>query len=279
MEVKSLNQTPLQTIVTCLIESFADYFVSMPDDPQYWKTRWKGARVDYRASYGMFDDSSLVGFMVHGIDYSHDKFTAFNTGTGVIPSHRGQRIVQKMYEMAVPQLKNKGIQRCALEVIQNNEKAIKAYRRVGFEIFRELKCFKGSIKQSEQDDIILQQKKLQFFDWKKYEGHSFYSWDHVPTALLLQKNNYSLYLVFKGEQEIGYFIINPNTGYLAQFDISDRQKEKHWPILFEGISQITTHLRIINIDKKEKCKVQLLLDLGLENYIDQYEMELMLEDN
>ena len=279
MEVRSLAQTPLKEIVDCLSLSFSDYFVQMPDDPAYWKKRWKGARVDYRASYGMFDEGQLVGFMVHGIDFWKGIFTAFNTGTGVIPSHRGQKIVQKMYEKAIPELKDRGVQVCALEVIQKNEKAIRAYKGVGFSISRKLKCYRGTISSKNKNTVQLKKKNLQFFDWDAYQGQHFYSWDHVQMAILLQEKHYELYEVAQKQKNIGYFIINPKTGYLAQFDLRDRAHADHWTLLMEGIAQISTFLKILNVDPVETAKIQLLDNSELDNYINQYEMELLLDNS
>lgn len=279
MEIRPLTDTPLSHIVQCLSYSFSDYFVKMPEEPKYWKKRWKGARVDYRASYGAFENDELVGFMVHGIDFRKGVFTAFNTGTGVIPPYRGQRIVQKMYEEAIPSLKERGVQACALEVIQENDKAIKAYQKVGFSIARTLHCYKGSISSKNEQVVQLKKMNLQFFEWNAYPGQEYYSWDHVQMAILLQKNQYELYEVAQNQEEIGYFIINPKTGYLAQFDLKDRNFPMHWSLLFEGIAQVSTQLKIVNVDHIETPKIQILEYLGLDNYIDQYEMELSLNEH
>lgn len=274
MEVRPLDQTPLEEIVECLSLSFADYFVKMPKDPAYWKARWKGARVDYRFSYGMFDQDQLVGFMVHGADFKNGIFTAFNTGTGVIPEYRGRGIVRQMYKLALQEFKDRGIQQCTLEVIQNNESAIRAYQKVGFEITRKLKCYQGKLPARQENVVQLKKGQLQFFDWDQYAGQVYYSWDHMRTAILLLEKQYELYKVFQDRQPRGYFIINPQTGYLAQFDIDNRKCPGHWSILFEGIGQICPQVKIINVDKREKAKTLLLDYLGLDNYIDQYEMEL-----
>lgn len=276
MKIQALSTTPLKTIVQCLQQSFADYFVQMPDDLAYWENRWKGARVDYGASYGTFYKEELVGFMIHGLDFRQGKFTAFNTGTGVLPAFRGQRILQKMYEKAIPELKDRGVQSCILEVIQKNKKAIKAYERTGFSVSRQLKCYQGSISSQNEHTVQLKKMDLHFFEWDDYEGQNFYSWGHVRKAILTQENQYELYEVAQEQEGIGYFIINPQTGYLAQFDINDRRLPMHWMLLFEGIAQISRKLKVLNIDVKENAKIQIMEYLRLDNYIDQYEMELPL---
>ncbi len=58
--------------------------------------------------------------MFIGVDEHYGKLTAHNDGTGVIPTYRGNQLVDKMYEVAIPRFKAKGIEQCTLEVIQEN---------------------------------------------------------------------------------------------------------------------------------------------------------------
>ena len=47
MEIRSLKYVELSVIIDCLLKSFSDYFVKMPSDIDYWKSRYTGARVNY----------------------------------------------------------------------------------------------------------------------------------------------------------------------------------------------------------------------------------------
>ena len=105
MKIRPLTDCPLSQIVDCLGEAFENYFVKMPSDVEFWRNRFKAARVDYNLSYGVFDQDGLVAFIIHGIDQHLGQKTAFNTGTGVIPSFRGRQLVDKIYEFAIPKLK------------------------------------------------------------------------------------------------------------------------------------------------------------------------------
>jgi ribosomal protein S18 acetylase RimI-like enzyme len=107
--------------------AFDGYFVKMPDSLDYWATRFKQARVNYHYSFGVFDASRLVAFIIQGMDIHDGQLTAFNTGTGVLPAYRGQKLVDRLYDHAIPRLKERGIQKCQLEVIQENERAIRVY--------------------------------------------------------------------------------------------------------------------------------------------------------
>ena len=97
MIVKHLGHTDFNTIMACFLSAFENYFVKMPTDPKYYKQRWKAAKVNFNLSYGMFDNDKLVGFIINAIDERYGEYIAFNTGTGVIPEYRGQKIVKSIY--------------------------------------------------------------------------------------------------------------------------------------------------------------------------------------
>ena len=120
MYIKNLSDIDFRVLMGCFLKSFENYFVKMPTDHNYYKERWRIANVKYELSYGMFDQEKLVGFMINGVDVRSGNLIAFNTGTGVLPSHRGLQIVKKLYEYAIPVLKKYGINKCKLEVIKEN---------------------------------------------------------------------------------------------------------------------------------------------------------------
>jgi GNAT superfamily N-acetyltransferase len=275
MEIKNLKETPLNIIVDCLLDSFSNYFVPMTADLTYWENRFKAARVNYELSYGMFDNGKLVGFIINGIDYLGDSLTAFNTGTGVISGFRGQNVVDRIYEQAIPELKTKGVTKCTLEVIQKNDIAIHVYERIGFSKSRGLNCFKGTISSTVP---AVTAERIAFDEIVPVAALNdrYYSWDNVSNAVKAAGDIYQTYTVSdeKGNN-IGYFVINPLNGYLAQFEVLNGKPED-WKILFSGISTISQNIRINNVDEQRKELVNTLLSLGLENHIDQYEMEMSL---
>ncbi|EGG16409.1 GCN5-related N-acetyltransferase [Cavenderia fasciculata] len=150
--IKSLEGTDPKDIVQCSRLAFSDYFVNfsqVADD--YFISRWRMGMVDYKYSFAAYTkrDGVMVGFVVLGID----GVNAYNCITGVVPEYRGKRLVQCIYQHAIPILaKEKSIEQIQLEVISINEKAVKAYTSVGFHIHRHLQTVKGDIK-----PIVLEQ--------------------------------------------------------------------------------------------------------------------------
>lgn len=97
--------------------------------------------VDFTLSPGLYDGDRLAGFTLIGVDSWGGTLTAFDAGTGIVPEFRKQGWARRMFDHALPALRERGVSRFALEVLQENEPAIKAYRKSGFEIVRAFRCY------------------------------------------------------------------------------------------------------------------------------------------
>lgn len=271
MIVKDLTTTSIDSLVSVLLKAFENYFVPMPSDVKYWQSRFIAAGVDWRHSYGVFDKEELVAFIIHGVGNYNNKLTAYNTGTGVIDSHRGKSLVDKMYEVAIPSFRKAGISNCVLEVIQENKRAIKVYNRIGFEIIKNYQCYKGIVV-GETDAIIDQIEKKEVPDNPFGQNQSF-AWDNSNESVLRGRAIYDTYQVFNNQLEtIGYFSINPVNGYFAQI----HWKDDYFETVLNGMASIKEQLRTNNVDSINTPLIDQLEIAGFENTINQYEMQLNL---
>lgn len=274
MQVKPLSTVTFEMLMTCFHESFKGYFVKMPEDNNYFKERWNTAKVDYSLSFGMFDGNKLVGFIVNAIDYRNGNKIAYNTGTGVIPSHRGQKIVRAIYNYAIPVLKAQNIDLCTLEVITENVGAIKAYENVGFKIDKTYHCFKHSFDSIMDSKIQLEQIEPSKFDWSLSKNESLYSWDNQKEAI--HRNSALSYYYFKNDTTIlGYAIANTNNGYIAHIEVFSNETTDYLSSL-KALTKLNLNWKINNIDNGLTRKIEAFKSLGFDNSIDQYEMYLQL---
>lgn len=269
----------MDTITDCFNLSFSDYIVQFNATTTYLKNRWKGARVDYKLSYGLFDEDKMVGFIVNGVDYLNGILTAHNNGTGVIPSHRGNRFVDKIYEKGIPEMKEKGVQQCTLEVIKSNVKAIRVYERVGFKITRSLPCFSGQLKIKNPNCAGVEIVEVLRPNWTLYS--SFWdvkpSWEHLPPAINATRRDYNILELVKQDNTIGYVIINPETSFIPQFGIHPGERGKGYgQHLFYHIAQQHPSIKINNVDDASQASIQFLKKIGLDNPISQFEMKMKL---
>ncbi|UTW67555.1 GNAT family N-acetyltransferase [bacterium SCSIO 12643] len=274
MVIKSLEHISFDSIITCFFKAFENYFVPLPNNKDLFKARWENAGVNFKYSYGMFDGDQLIAFIIHAIDYRKGHKTAFNTGTGVLPGYRGQRIVQKLYDAAIPELKKHDITRCTLEVITQNNNAIKAYKRIGFKITKEYHCYNGSIAHIEPNsNTQIKQVTSSEIDWESLPRQEVYSWDHQKETL--KKSDFTLFKVFYDDQWESYFIMDTSRGYIAQFDVLVHSNNV-WDRLFQSIRKLAHNIKVNNVDSKIEAKIATLKRVHLPHIIDQYEMELFI---
>jgi ribosomal protein S18 acetylase RimI-like enzyme len=269
MEINSLEKIDFSELMECFLKAFDNYFVKMPVEHEFYKKRWEMANVRLDLSYGMFDNGKLVGFIINAIDRRNGDLIAFNTGTGVLLNYRGKRIVYKIYKYAIPKLLKEGITKCKLEVIKDNNIALKLYQNIGFEITKSYKCYSGAILlKKEVPSFEIEKVNEHYFDWNKMCQEN-YSWDnHINT---IKKGVYNYYAIIVLGKLSAYFIINPDNGYLAQFNVFNNSN--NWNVLFEAIKQVSKTIKINNVDEKLENKIKCINTIGLNNTIDQYEME------
>ena len=273
MIVRNLENISLEEILDAFLLAFENYFVPMPVEKEYYENRWKVAGVDYSLSYGMFDGGKLVGFIIHAVDKRQGQLTAFNTGTGVIPEYRGKRIVHSIYDQALKDLRHHGIEKSTLEVITKNEIAIRTYQKVGFNVYKYFKCFNGTLKLDPTELPEIREVDLKDVDWDSLPDQELYSWDNQKESV--SRGPYRFFNVMRQEKPETFFVINPDLGYLAQFGLLHAENGS-WERLFAAIQQISKSIKINNVDARLEDKVSHLSLFGLENSIDQYEMELIL---
>ena len=275
MQIRPFSDTPLKTIVNCFNTAFADYIIPFQVEVEAMGKRWQSCRVDYGLSYGAFDREQLVGFIINGVDQWQGKKTAYNCGTGVIPSHRGQRIVQQLYDAAFPAFREQGIGQCTLEVIIGNDRAIRAYEGVGFRKDRRLKCFARAA------DVVLKpidQYRIQraaTARWKAYqklvEFHP--SWESQPAAYEVLRADCAIWELYSEQDLAGYIIVKPDSGHVLQFGMADRPDwkligQQLWRHVIDGIPG----LRMNNVDSRAGRSLAVLRAVGMQPTLDQWEM-------
>jgi len=271
MEIRNLANTDIATIVECMTESFQNYFVKIPFEVDFWAKRYDAARVDYALSFGAFDHDKLVAFIIQGVDFHNDEKTAFNTGTGVIEEYRGQKLVDQLYDYAFPVLKENGITKCLLEVIEQNHRAVRVYERIGFEKDRFLRCFSGEQKEISNN---FQVQEIDIAGLKKVMSpyQKYYSWDNSLDAILKKGEMFKSFTVSNQEgTNLGYFTISTANNALIQIESLENQ---NWPAIIGATKNIISSVRINNVDDSRVELIDALNNAGLKNHINQFEMKL-----
>jgi ribosomal protein S18 acetylase RimI-like enzyme len=282
MEIKTLKGVNRKGILKVFNDSFSDYFVPFKLTEEQLTSKMISDKIDLELSVGAFDNEKLIAFILHGFDIINNQKVAYNGGTGVIPEKRGSGLTKQMYFFILPLLAEKGINRIILEVIDKNIQAIKSYEKSGFKTKRELVCYKGdfnAIKINEEIKV----KKLQKYQWELMESF----WDIRPTwqnsnkvMNKLKHNNILLGAYVKNEL-VGYIIYNPVNKRIQQIATGKdfRKKGVASTLISELTKKYGNTFSVINVDKKSKSASKFFNSIGFENYLEQLEMELKINNS
>ena len=268
LRFQTLDGHDLVDLCSTFNEAFANYFTKVHMDPQKLEEKILNDGVRMDLSVGAFDEDQLVGFILHAYDIKDGFPICYNAATGVIYSHRGQQLTNRMYDFAFPLLKNAGTKGCVLEVITENAPAIKVYERAGFAINRQLDCYRDTLTIKEKDDngsIV----ELAGWDWEP-------SWQNDRSACGNSRSFLQTLAFELGGKLIAYVIYHPLQNRIVQFAVDPGHRRK-------GIaSKLFRYLRnrmkegtmIINVDHNDISTARFLEATGFELFLSQFEMVL-----
>ena len=142
-EIRPVNRDQLHK---AFLEAFGDYAMdsSRVSEDRLLLRMQKNA-VNYDLSPGAYVDGKLVGFTLVGIDDWDGRRTAYDAGTGIVSDHRGRGLAGRMFESVLPGLREHGVTQFVLEALKDNQRAIRAYQKSGFETSRYLRCFTADL--------------------------------------------------------------------------------------------------------------------------------------
>ncbi len=284
MEYRFLSECTDTELYVTFLEAFSDYAIDMSymNGESYMNRSYKNG-LDRGVSVAVFDEGRMVGFTLIGVDLWKNEFTAFDIGTGIIKEYRNRGIAKEMFKFAIPKLKEKGIQKFVLEVIQDNEPAIKAYKKTGFEIVREFDCFElkldnAHIKEFSGEELTIKPiKKDQllkyesYLDWQPSWENSFASTKRIPDDVML--------LVAKYEsQDAGILVYYPALNWIMCLAVNRSFRRKGVASfllknIVEKIKNNVSIVKLINVQNTDEAMTSFLKQTGFEVYVKQFEME------
>jgi ribosomal protein S18 acetylase RimI-like enzyme len=281
-----LKKEQFPRVYQCFLEAFADYHLDMSYMTEnVMLNRWVKNGVDFESSVGAFADGKLVGVTVIGIDRwkNENHLAAFDAGTGIIPAYRGKGIAREMFKFAIPKLKDQGVKKFLLEVLQVNKAAVKAYRKTGFKVTREFDCFqlklenfKAPRQKSPRFTIQAVDKDILSFFSQQTDWHP--SWENSFSSIRRIPDEVRLYGAFSGKQCIGLLVYYPGLDWLMSLVVVKAYRRQG------AASQLLAHCRhelpenktiikAINIEPGDTAMSNLLNKFAFELYVNQFEME------
>lgn len=277
MEIKTLDDISLNSLMNTFNEAFSDYQIKLQFNEAQLLNKIKSENIQLSLSYGVFVNSDLVGFILTGIDSYYNKWQVYNAGTGVIPKYRGKKLVEVMYKHLLNDFQRKGICLHQLEVITTNLKAINVYKKVGFEIKRSLVCYKGKITKENKGEYEVCLASSVNFNTIKTLWSCEPTWQNSSPSLERILDRLGICVVYSKNEIIGYCIGHIESGRIYQIAVEKNHRRKGI-----GLSLLTYFLKktpqndllITNVDESDLSANSFFNGIGLNPFLKQFEMKL-----
>ncbi|MFC6998508.1 GNAT family N-acetyltransferase [Rufibacter roseus] len=268
-------------LCTLFNAAFADYVIPMVLTEPVLQMKLLRDGTKPELSPVAMDKNEPVGFILNSLSSWQGKRTAYNGGTGVVPSARGQALTEQMYQFCVPLLRQYGAEQCLLEVIQENTRALKVYKRLGFDIVRTFRCFKQTKPEVQwhthkAEDIVL--KRVASPNWELYQ--TFWdmepSWQHHTAAVDRSASYVQIIEAQTQGKCIGYGVVYSMTGAIAQLAVAPdwRNKGIGQALMQELMASVETPaVTVVNIDaNRGESLLQFLENRNVAETKGQFEM-------
>ena len=284
--IKNLKPLDLTEMYITFLDAFSDYAIPFKlTKEQFVRKFVQKLKIDFNLSAGAFNyDGALAGFIFSAVNYYDGKLTAYNGSTGVRPRYRGQQLTTQMYEYLRPLFDNRKIKQCVLEVLTSNERAIKAYKNIGFEKTRFFKCYALT----DVDNLKAKNNRVnadifavRYPNWDVYDKYYDYQPSFLDSSRMITDNlaNETIIEARIEDECLGFAIFQPSFGRISQIGIRPEARGKGIGstiinYIFEASLQ--KKLTIINVNDEAEGTKTFFTKLGFDNQIDQYEMILSL---
>lgn len=281
-ECRMLTESDFPEVVVTMQRGFSDYFVKIEIDEQGYRNKFALEGVELRNSAGAFLDGKMIGVTVNGADIWHGQKTVYDAGTAVVPEYRGNHVSTRMFEMMLPELKRMGFEKYVLEVIIQNEKAIRLYEKFGFSIKRRLGVFAS--KGNPAGHSLPGYLEFRRIDFLPFADHKLFT----DTGLAWQNSNdwlrradshgYQMIIfgVFRQTELVGLGAVSPSSGKVQRVAV-----DRNWSgkgigrsILSKLAGAIEKPLVVVNLDTDSLDSIGFLEACGFEKTVEQFEMEL-----
>lgn len=254
--------------------------------------------VDLECSVGAFVDGELIGFSLTGIDVWQGAPAAFDAATGILPAHRGRGLARRMFEFGLPRLKERGVERFLLEVLQVNEPAIKAYRNTGFHVTREFDCFEMDValvgvpadlsarpsletRHGPAADVVVRpipkertEELADQFEWVPSWENSLASIRRIPDDVLA-------FGAFERDALVGTIVYYPLLNWVMNLTVRRDLRRRGIGTrllahLLADLPEGVPRVRLVNVAHDDRGTIAFLEGQRFQKFTSQYEMEMTL---
>jgi phosphoribosylanthranilate isomerase len=262
--MRTLTRDDFEALHAAFVDAFSDYVVKLsPTREQLAEMLTRRGYVP-DASVAEVEGDRIVAFTLNGIDGT----TAYDTGTGVVPSHRRRGLANAMLSFIGPVLREHGCTEYVLEVLEANPAARALYLGAGFRETRGLQSWTFEAPKH-PDQPGRPPRNLDDAETRGSWWTITPSWQNATHSIARARDSH----VVLGDEH-AYAILFPSNGDLAQLAVRPdmRRKGIGARLLHEAAAIAGKPLRIMNVDERDEGIARFLEATGAKHMVRQVEM-------
>lgn len=266
IELRPLSEHDFEIVHAAMLDAFADYPIPMQPPPAAFALMLARRGVVWPLSLGAFAKGELVGYTLT----ARTGTLAYDVMTGVRRAAQGRGLVAQLFADLRPRLRAEGIERMQLEVITANERAVRAYERLGFVRSRRLICLKWPAPIVElappEGVTITETTTLDWPTWTRWWDCEP-AWPSGPATVERSEPKRVLEARLEG-RSCGVAIVCGND--LLQIAIAPEARRRG--IARGLLGGLQTELRVLNVDARAEGLLAWLDHTGARSFIEQWEL-------
>lgn len=243
MRWRPLESLQLSRLAKLWNESFEDYIIPIELSEEQLQQRINTLHLSPTSSFIAEVEDTEAGIVLYGEEIFHGKSTAWIGGMGVIKPMRQHGVGKAMIEKTIDMARVDGIDQLHLEVIKENVKAEKLYKKSGFDYLHEVTVGSLAI-----DKHFLNTMNVQLVSSEITEEHIGLEPEKTVWQNRLNRKLQLQNIVINGENK-GYVYWHEQTGVLRQLELiepNDMLFSSVFAKLHENSGQ--NHLKISNVN-------------------------------
>jgi ribosomal protein S18 acetylase RimI-like enzyme len=264
--LRFIAEADFDALVAALNDAFSDYLVPMHMTAPQLRGVCRRRGVVLELSPAVFDDAGrIAAYTLNALGMWNGVPSAYDAGTGVVPSHRRRGLARQLLEVSFPALRARGAKQMILEVLEENERAVALYRALGFEVTRRMTCWRyagPAALDPEAVEIAIDDVPAAFCDVAP-------SWQNSLECLRRSGDDRRVIAIGGG-----YAVVHAATGDLAQLavDPARRRRGTGTRLLRHAAAVAAAPLPILNVDASSASIRDFLAAAGAEPFVAQLEM-------
>lgn len=278
IDLRFLRKEDFSEVHKTFLEAYSDYIIKFQLTEKQLENHIAQNAVRLDESIGAFAEEKMIGVTLNGVGFWDGKETVYDAGTGVIPDFRKKGAGRAMFDYMMPIFKEKGIKQLLLEVISINDKAVRLYKKIGFEETRRLVFFEQNGDFVERRMENLEIREIEETDWRFFNTFRDCkpSWQNSDESIERMLSAKVVFGAFLHEKLVGYGVVFPRSGTIVQLGVDKNYRRRG--IASNILSEIrkrvaeNTKLRFSNVDDSLEGIGEFMQKCGFKEFISQFEM-------